>query len=433
MARIKLVYVGGGSTRAAGTMASFIARGESFSGSEVVLVDLDVDRLDLVRRLAEKMARARGLDLTITATTDRRAALDSCDAVLTSFRPGGFEARVLDERIPLQHGVIGQETQGPGGFFMGLRSIHVMKRIAEEIEAVCPGARIFNYTNPVNLVAEAVTHHTDVPIVSLCEGPLYFPRELAEAADLDPDRVSAHMIGLNHGCWSVEHGYDGGDFIPLVRDAWERKRDDPAVPRRDLRLLRLAATMEAIPADYFEYYYFEEEVLTELLAKPTTRAEDILSWVPGYWEHYADQAESDDPVLDPGRSRGGIHELELAIDAMDAIYNDRGDVLPVNVPNRGSLPGFPDDLVVEITGRCDASGIEPLPQPPLPRHVLGLVEMLAEYQALAAEAAWSGTRVDGIRALAANPLVLSLDKAETVYDEMAAAHRAYLPERLLRT
>ena len=172
--------------------------------------------------------------------------------------------------------------------------------------------------------------------------------------------------------------------------------------------------------------------MTAALASPTTRAEDILSWVGGYWEHYAEQAETDDPVLDPGRSRGGIHELELAIDAMHAVFNDTGDVLPVNVPNKGSLPGFPDDLVVEITGRCSARWVEPLPQRALPAHLVGLVEMLAEYQLLAAETAWSGTRLDAIRALAANPLVQSVDKAEAVYDELSAAHRGFLADRLLR-
>ena len=127
MARIKLAYIGGGSTRAAGTMASFVHQGENFNGSEVVLIDLDEERLGIVQTIAQKMARARGLDLTITTTTDRRAGLHDCDAVLTSFRAGGFEARYLDESIPLKYGVIGQETQGPGGFFMALRSIHVTK------------------------------------------------------------------------------------------------------------------------------------------------------------------------------------------------------------------------------------------------------------------------------------------------------------------
>jgi len=121
MARIKLVYLGGGSTRAAGTMASFMHNGEDFDGSEVVLVDLNPERLELIRTISQKLARARGLDIEVTATTDRRAALEGCDAVLSSFRPGGFAARVHDERIPLEHGAIGQETQGAGGFFMADR------------------------------------------------------------------------------------------------------------------------------------------------------------------------------------------------------------------------------------------------------------------------------------------------------------------------
>src|SRR5690242_8766894 len=249
MARIKLAYIGGGSTRAAGTMASFIWQGMQFNGSEVVLIDLDAERLNIVATIARKMARARGLDLTITTTTNRREGLRDCDAVLTSFRPGGFEARYLDESIPLKYGVIGQETQGPGGFFMALRSIHVMKGIIEDMEVVCPRARLFNYTNPINIVSEAVTHHTSIPTVSLCEGPIIFPRGLARAADLDPDKVDALMDGLNHGCWSLRHQYDGQDMIPLVRAAYERKRGDPSASRHALRLLELASAMEALPAE----------------------------------------------------------------------------------------------------------------------------------------------------------------------------------------
>jgi 6-phospho-beta-glucosidase len=432
VARIKLVYLGGGSTRAAGTMASFMESGADFDGSEVVLVDLDEGRLELIRTLAAKMARARGLDIAVSATTDRRAALEGCDAVLSSFRPGGFEARVLDERIPLAHGAIGQETQGAGGFFMALRAIAVLRDVCAEMEELCPDAWIFNYTNPVNVVAEAISHHSPVKVVSLCEGPIYFVDEIAQSAGLDPARLEATMVGLNHGCWSVEASYGGEDPLPLLAEAWERVRDDPSLDPRRRRQLQLAVRMGAIPADYFQYYYFEDEVVAELRAKPTTRAEDILSWAPDYWRHYEEQARTDDPELDPGRSRGGIHELELAIDVMDAIFNDKDEVHPVNVPNAGgALPGFPDDLVVEVEGRCDAHGIEPLPSRPLPRHVRGLVEMLGEYQALAAEAAWHGTREDGIRALCANPLVLRLDLAERLYDELAAAHRRYLPERLL--
>ena len=174
MARLKWVYLGGGSTRAPGTMASFVAQGDRFQGSEVVLVDLDETRLELVAALTRKLAEGAGLDLSVRATTDRAAALTDCDAVLSSFRPGGFELRHLDESIPLKHGVIGQETQGPGGFFMALRSVHVVKELVGEMERLCPKATLYNYTNPVNIVAEAVTHHSDVQTISLCEGPIVF-------------------------------------------------------------------------------------------------------------------------------------------------------------------------------------------------------------------------------------------------------------------
>ncbi|HVA93251.1 MAG TPA: glycoside hydrolase, partial [Chloroflexota bacterium] len=362
------------------------------------------------------------VDLTISTATDRRAGLTDCDAVLTSFRPGGFDARYLDESIPLKHGLIGQETQGPGGFFMALRSIHVMQGVVADMEAVCPRARLFNYTNPVNLVAEAITHHSAIPMVSLCEGPIYMVQKTAKAAGLDPDRVDAPLVGLNHGSWSVHQHYDGEELIPLLAAPYERLLRDPKATTYDKRLLELALLMGSIPNDYFFYYYYKDEILAELQAKPTTRSQDIMASVPDYWAHYKEQAAKDAPELDPKRSRGGINELELAIDVMDAIFNDRREVWPVNVPNQGAIADFPDDMVVETPGFVDRNGIAPVVQGHMPRQVVGLVKMLGEYQALAAEAAWHGTRVDGIRALASNPLVMSTAKATVLYDEMAAAH-----------
>jgi 6-phospho-beta-glucosidase len=226
--------------------------------------------------------------------------------------------------------------------------------------------------------------------------------------------------------------YDGGDMMPLIAAAYERRRDDPAAPERDVRWLELATTMGSIPASYFLYYYYKEQELAAMRAKPTTRAQDILAAVPDYWQHYREQAAADEPALDPNRSRGGLHELELAIDVMDAVFNDRREIWPVNVPNRGAIPDFPDDLVVEVPGYVDRHGVVPLTAGPLPPQVVGLVKMLGEYQALAAEAAWSGGRREAIRALASNPLCFSLRAATAIYDEMAAAHREHLPDRLVQ-
>jgi 6-phospho-beta-glucosidase len=221
-------------------------------------------------------------------------------------------------------------------------------------------------------------------------------------------------------------------MLPLICAAYESRRDDPAARPHALRLLQLATVMGALPAEYFQYYYFKDEVLAELQAKPTTRAQDIMAAVPDYWQHYREQAVLEAPALDPRRSRGGINELELAIDVIDAVFNDRKEVWPVNVPNCGAIADFPDDLVVEVPGYVDRGGVSPIVQGHMPRQVVGLVKMLGEYQALAAEAAWNGTRRQAIQALASNPLVFSLPKAEAIYDEMAHALREFLPERLLR-
>jgi len=441
MARLKIAYIGGGSTRAPGTMLTFAHQGENFDGSEFVLIDLDEQRLEIVKKLTLAGARARGLDFKVKTVVStgapgsdaaRADALKDCDAVLTSFRPGGFEARVVDETVPLKHGVIGQETQGPGGFFMALRSIAVVKEIVAEMERVCPNAWLVNYTNPINIVSQAVTKHSDIKTVSLCEGPIIFSDMIARHAGLDPKKLDATMIGLNHACWSVRHLYDGVDAIPVLAAALETKRAEPGVNPWAIRMLELAVRMESLPADYFKYYYYKDEELASVQGKSTTRAQDILAKVPDYWKHYTEQAQLAEPVLDPSTSRGGINELELALDVMDAIFNDRKEVLPVNVPNNGAIADFPDDLVVEVPGFVDRTGIRPLNSGHMPPHTLGLLKILGEYQTLAAESAWSGNRKDAIRALTSNPLVLSLTKAEAIYDEMAGHLSQYLPERLLK-
>ena len=433
MATIKLAYLGGGSSRAAGTMASLIAHGAEFAGSEVVLIDQRADELEVVRTLAEKFARDSGVDLTVTATTNRRAGLEGVDAVLTRFRPGDFAMRQQDELIPMRHGVIGQETQGPGGFMMSLRSVQVFQGLIADLDDVAPDARIFNYTNPVNIVSQAVEDYTDTPIYSMCEGPMIFWPSILRTAGLDPERAEVIMAGVNHNCWSTTHTYDGDDIMPLLEQGWEKVRDDHTVDVWERRMLHLAVAMQSIPADYFRYYYFGEEFFREAQASRLTRAGVILSHVDDYWAHYREQAASDHPRLDPARSRGGIHELELAIDVMSAYYNDAPARLPVNLLNTGgALPGFDEDTVVEMWCDVDGTGAHPIEQRPLPHAVRGITQQLAEYQRLAALAAWEGSRADAVRALVAHPFVPTLAVAEELYDDLAHANAAYLPDRLLR-
>ena len=433
MSRIKMVYIGAGSTRAPGTIASVVQRHEQFSGSEIVLVDPDSEHLPVVKHLGDTLARQAGADISVTIAPDQRSALVDADIVLASFRPGGFAARVIDETVPLKYDVIGEETQGPGGFFMALRTVNAFKSIVDDIEAVAPKARIVNFTNPVNIVAQAISDHTDVPVLSLCDGPVGGPESTIRAAGLDPARAETFSIGLNHGSWSVINKYDGEDnLIDLLVKGYEERGQDPSMHWTDRKILQLTAMTRLIPSHYFQYYYFEREMVSMLKAKPQSRGADLLQGTPSFWDHYREEAAKDVPQLDPARSRGSIYELDFALDVVDSIVNDRGRRFPVNAPNNGSIPGFDDDLVVETQGTVDADWVKTIKAPELPRHVRGLVAKLAEYQRLTADAAWSGNRQDGINALMSHPLVRELDTAEAMYDEMAGRLGDLIPERLRR-
>ena len=181
--------------------------------------------------LAERMTAARGLDLRFRTTTDQRDGLTDVDAVLSSYRPGGFEARVLDEQIPLRARGHRPGDAGAGRLLHGAAlDPRAAGRASRRSAQVAPGARIFNYTNPVNIVAQAATRHTEVPFTSFCEGTYDFPMELADAAGLDRSKISARMVGLNHTTWSVESDVrrrrrrHAGDPRGLGRDAGSRRR-----------------------------------------------------------------------------------------------------------------------------------------------------------------------------------------------------------------
>lgn len=447
MDKAKIVYVGGGGSRGPGTMESFIHHGPGgadFDGCHIVIYDINTKLIELVVQLASKMAREAGRNIKIEGTNDLRAALEGCDFVLSSYRPGGFEMRVHDERIPLEHGLIGNETEGAGGFMMALRAVHVARQLTEMMERICPLAILVNYTNPISVVSQAITQNSSIRTFSLCEGSIASPPWYPRAVGLDEKKLQAAMVGLNHGSWTVEAKYDGQDFIPILADAYEQCRHKINDPITD-GLLRLAITTGSLPNYYWQWYYLEREWLKILRSKPTTRAEDILRELPSFWAHYHEQFETKGlSRLEPQRSRGGIHELELALDLIAAIMLDRREKIPVNLPNRGAIAGFDDDLVVEVPAFVDASGVIPAPLCKdetgasacapyvIPNTVLPVLRHRAEFQKLAAKAAWDGTRRDAIVAMASHPLVRDLPVAEQIYDKLASAQSAFLPARLLK-
>ncbi|HEY1350214.1 MAG TPA: hypothetical protein VGF67_11365 [Ktedonobacteraceae bacterium] len=437
--RAKIAIIGGGSAYCAGLMRAFASQARHFAGCHITLMDLDAHSLELIYTLGSKFFRHADASLTLECTTERRAALSDADVVITSFRTGGLQARRLDEQIPLRHGLIGQETVGAGGFFSALRTIPVAVEIAREMEEVAPHAFLLNYTNPSNIVTEAVTHSSAIKIIGMCDGPVHEIAHLAARAGLVPEegqRFAQRTVGLNHGNWTTALWRAGRAVLPQIV-AWcqDLLATNPALTAENYAFLMhatLTARYGAIPSEYLHYYYFPEQVLQYAQQKPTSRAEDIMAMLPGILKHYREEAQKEVPQLK--QVRGGNGFGDFALDILRSILNNTGEEWVLNVPNRGALPFLPADRVIETPCRVDARGATPLAQGDggLAIEQRGLLYLLSEFEGATARVALEGKRLDAIKALAANPLVMSYSKAQAVYADLAAAHAPYLPARLLQ-
>lgn len=416
---LKIAIIGGGSAYAPGLLTAFIQNAAAFAGAELALMDIAERELSIVHRLGRKLASYAEADLNITATTDRRAAIAGADYVLTTFREGGFEARYRDESIPLRYGVIGQETIGPGGFFFAMRTLPIIKGILAEIEALAPNAVLVNYTNPTQIVAEAVTHFSNVPCISICDQSKDDAEKLRHALNMPDAVIALESVGLNHATWSTHFTINGVDGVSVMMDHYDGVMAREDVSNRVKRQFKLTREYGRLPNSYLQYYYYREETVAEAQAAPQTRAQEIIAALPGYYQHFAEQLNADQPHL--SHVRGGSLFGDMAVDVLRGLATQDASIHTLNVPNRAALPGFAADRVVEVPARLEPAGATPLVQPSLPIAVVGLLQMLASYQWAAAEAIWHGDETAMVHALAANPLVMSLPLAKTLLDAYTSA------------
>ncbi|HEX2316403.1 MAG TPA: glycoside hydrolase family 4 [Thermomonospora sp.] len=422
----RIAVIGAGSGYMPGVIRGLLHRADDLAGADLTFYDLNAEHLDVMTRLARNMFAARGANFTVSAHTDLKAALDGADFVFTTFRPGGLQGRHLDESIPLKYGVVGQETVGPGGFLMACRSVPVLLNIARVLADVAPDAWILNYTNPTNVVTDAVLRNTDARVISLCDQWVGDTETWAELLGLPVEGLEIDWIGTNHGTWAERVRLNGEavDIAPLL------DRLEPhgaATPHRDpARMAELGKALGLLVNSYSKYYFFHDEVVEELRAKGTTRAQDILAMLPAYYEQVAGEADKKDP--DPSGERGGGEHGEFAVDVICAIVRDEQRRFIVNTPNRGSIASLEDDAIVEVPALVGRQGPVPLVMGELPRQVRGLTQAIHEYERLAADAAVTGDRRLALRALMAHPFVRGKRTAEKILEEGLAAHRGDLPQ-----
>lgn len=422
---MKITIVGAGSGYMPGVIRGLLHRADDLAGTELAFHDLNADHLAVMARLARAMFAARGAAFTVSETTDLKAALDGASFVFTTFRPGGMAGRHLDESIPLAHGVVGQETAGPGGFLMACRSIPVLLEIARLAPA---DAWIVNYTNPTNIVTDAVTRFAPgTKIIGLCDQHVGDTEMWAELLGLPFAELEADWIGLNHATWVTRLRRNGVELdLAALLDGLEIP-DAAATPWRDpVRMASLAKALGLLPNSYSKYYFFHDEVVRELQAKGTTRAQDIQAMLPAYYEQVT--AESFKPDPDPSGERGGGEHGEFAVDVICAVARDEQRRFIVNTVNRGAISSLPADAIVEVPSIVGRSGPVPLTMGELPLPIRGLTQAIHAYERLASEAAATGDERIALQALMAHPFIRSKHTAEQILRDGLAAHADNLPQ-----
>jgi 6-phospho-beta-glucosidase len=416
---LKIAVIGGGSTYTPELIEGFTRRPDRLPIDELVLLDIDPERLEVVGGLAQRMLDKLDWTGRLVSTGNRDAAIDGADYVLVQLRVGGQAARLVDETLPLRFGTVGQETTGAGGFAKALRTVPVVLELAEETaRRAARGAWLVDFTNPVGIVSQALLDEGHRAI-GLCNVAIGLQRMLAKRLNVTPDRVELEHVGLNHLTWERAARIDGRDRLP---ELLERDGDELAahvgLPAEVVRAIG------AIPSYYLRYYYLTDDVVREQ-RDGRSRAQDVIDIEARLLELYRDQALAEKPAL--LEDRGGAYYSEAAAQLIASLHDGAGDVQVVDIRNDGALPDLPAHAVVEIPARIDKEGAHPLPLAPLAPEMRGLVEEVKAFETLAVDAARSGDRRTALRALLANPLVRGRANPSELLDALLDANRKHLP------
>ena len=427
---MKVAVIGGGSSYTPELVKGFLDRVATFPLSELWLVDIDQQRLEVVGGFAQRMVAAQRSPFQVHLTTDRRAGVAGASYVTTQLRVGGMAARKDDEYLGKRHGLIGQETTGVGGMAKALRTIPVALAIAADMAELAPGAPLVNFTNPAGLVTEALARYApDVPAIGVCNVAITTKMGILELLQrrtgqaIAPERAELKTLGLNHLSWHRGFTVDGEDVWPAVIEgtlaelrAGEHPAWDPA----------LIETLQMLPNYYLSYFYSTAKKLAEQDKWPPSRAETVMQVEADLLAEYADPSRYEPPA--DLMKRGGAWYSTLATQLLNAHYNDLGETHIVNVPHCGAVAGWPGDWVLEMPALVSRSGVEPLPAEPLPPVCFGLLAAVKSYELLTVEAAVHGDRKAAYEALLAHPLGPSADQIPAVLDDLLATNRRYLPQ-----
>ena len=434
MKKYNVTIIGGGSGYTPGVVNSLLEKRESLPINKITLMDNDEKRLHIIGDFMDILIKERAPEVQLVLTTDRKEAFEGMDFLLAQIRSGGLKMRSLDEKIPMKHGVVGQETCGPGGFAFAMREIPEMVSIAKDVLKYAPEAWILNYSNPTAIIAEAIKREVpEVKNICICDVPPWQQRDMAFMLGGEPKDFEYRYFGLNHLGWFT-HMYDkeGKDRLPelinMIKETGLQSKTytDPYWEKTAKRLRQFVGHFEdSLPTNYLQYYYYPDEMFNE--EDPNyTRADYCI-------DHR--EKETFDLCIEgvkKGTAKGNdltdtIHG-DFIVDIASAIANNTNEKFILNVPNNGVIDNFSKDSIVECMAIVNATGYEPISVGEIPIFQKGLMEVVNAYEKLTVEAALEGSYEKALKALTLNPIVPSTHVAKKILDDYIKVNEGYFPK-----
>ena len=458
---MKLTILGGAGVRVP-LVANGLFRPETaLAVNELSLFDIDPERRETIARLAEAMARRAGGTLRVSRPPTLEEALDGASFVVSSIRVGGMPGRIQDETIALNHGLPGQETVGPGGFALALRTIPILVAYARRVAELAPYAWMINFTNPVGIMAEALIREgVGERCIGVCDTPREQFLHLAEALKIPLQTASFDYLGLNHLGWVRAILVDGRDVLQELLASDEALDDAYPTPFFSKTFLR---ELGLLPTEYLFFYYSPREAFRKTRASGNTRGGLIRKMENRLIRSLAECGRNETKMLEAydlylasrnasymAIETGGAFEQgaaaaadavaaareklyqsaagyeRIAMDVMGAIGNNQLRVMPVDVANQGAIRDFDRDTAVEVPCAIDCNGARPLAAGSFPEQIRELVLRVKDFERTTVTAALRGSRPLAVDALTANPLVDRRELAEKLVDAYQRAHSPWL-------
>lgn len=446
--------IGGGGVRTP-LLVHGLAQSQSLLDiGEFALFDVDPERTEVIARIGREVVRKLGADFRIVTYSNLEDAAGGAEFILGSVRVGGIAARAIDERMAIEHGLAGQETTGPGGVAMALRTVPVVLEQARVIERVSPDAWFINFTNPAGLITQALTTHTRLRVIGICDTPTELFHRIAVALDEPYRQMEFDYVGLNHLGWVKRVLVRGQDVTSrLLADAGALARLYPA----HLFDPALIQALGLIPAEYLFFYYNQRGAYRNQLRSGASRGEELVKMNAALFAQLGREtpaealetyrryllrrnasymkleAEGGSAFLtaeedyNPFETATGYHRI--ALDVINGLLSDRARVVVVNLPNRGAIDDLAVDDVVEVPCDIDSRGPVPRKTGPLPEAVRGLVLSVKAYEKTAIRAAVEKSRSQAELAMLQYPIIGEWNLARSLGDAMARndpRHLGYL-------